>query len=281
MVRLGLRVPCRSTPTGGALCFLFFPRPHVAFWQAFTPPRAAGLLQRHRPGRPDLKASLEASPLSRTVATVLLVILATLITIAIVGPRASGAAEPSASPSPTSSPTPSVSPTPERAGAALVKRARRCRDRARSARRTLSRVRACFGQRGPVRVWKSPKRSADAKAWTKALRRWRHQARDWRAKVRAGRHAMRHPGGTSCGARWAALALWVGWPRGTLSHLTYIIGRESSGRPRAVNSSSGCTGLLQILRSHVPDPWRLTDPEYNLRVGLRLYRRSGWSPWAL
>ena len=48
-----------------------------------------------------------------------------------------------------------------------------------------------------------------------------------------------------------------------------------------MNPSSGCTGLLQILRSHVSDPWRLTDPEYNLRVGLRLYRQAGWSPWAL
>ena len=92
---------------------------------------------------------------------------------------------------------------------------------------------------------------------------------------------MKAPGGTSSGTRWMPLALWVGWPASTLANLAYIIMRESSGRPTAVNAASGCTGLLQVLRSHVRDPWRLTDPEYNLRVGLRLYREAGWAPWSL
>jgi len=77
------------------------------------------------------------------------------------------------------------------------------------------------------------------------------------------------------------LARHVGWPRYTLSQLAYIIQRESSGRQNAYNGVIGCTGLLQIWPGHVSDPWRLTDPEYNLAVGLRLYRSSGWGPWAL
>ena len=92
---------------------------------------------------------------------------------------------------------------------------------------------------------------------------------------------MRNPGGTSSGTRWGPLALWVGWPRACIPNLVYIIMRESSGRPNAVNSSSGCAGLLQILPSNVSQPWRLFDPEYNLRQGLRVYRLAGWSPWAL
>jgi len=74
---------------------------------------------------------------------------------------------------------------------------------------------------------------------------------------------------------------YVGWSESTLPNLCYIVNRESSGRARALNPSSGCAGLLQILPSNVSQPWRLFDPEYNLREGLRLYRVAGWSPWAL
>jgi len=126
-----------------------------------------------------------------------------------------------------------------------------------------------------------PHRGADEAVWRDVQLRWRAQRRDFDDRVERLVQRMRRPGGTSCGSRWAPLARWVGWPRACIPNLVYIIGRESSGRPTAVNSSSGCTGLLQILRSHVSDPWRLTDPEYNLRVGLRLYRQAGWSPWAL
>ena len=77
------------------------------------------------------------------------------------------------------------------------------------------------------------------------------------------------------------LARYAGWPESTLGNLAYIIMRESSGRQRALNASSGCAGLLQILPSNVTQPWRLFDPEYNLRQGLRLYRLAGWSPWSL
>jgi len=98
-------------------------------------------------------------------------------------------------------------------------------------------------------------------------------------KLRRLRHEMRHPGGSSNGVRWRPLALWVGWPRGSLSMLTAVIMRESSGRERASNGGV-YLGLLQIWRAHVKDPGRLFEAEYNLRVGLRLYRHSGWSPWA-
>lgn len=90
---------------------------------------------------------------------------------------------------------------------------------------------------------------------------------------------MKHPGGSSNGVRWMPLARWVGWPEYTLSTLAYIIMRESSGRARALNPSSGCAGLLQIHPCHgVANAF---DPEVNLRAGLRLYRQSGWAPWAM
>lgn len=121
----------------------------------------------------------------------------------------------------------------------------------------------------------------DEAAWLRRMDEWREQRAWLRLHVSRLVVQMKKPGGSSNGERWRPLALWVGWPRATLANLCYIIQRESSGRPAAVNSSSGCTGLLQILRSNVSQPWRLTDPEYNLAQGLRLYRLCGWSPWAL
>jgi len=112
-------------------------------------------------------------------------------------------------------------------------------------------------------------------------RYWRHMRRDFRQRTGRLVARMRCPGGSSNGVRWIPLARHVGWPRYTLSQLAYIIQRESSGRQNAYNGVIGCTGLLQIWPGHVSDPWRLTDPEYNLAVGLRLYRSSGWGPWAL
>lgn len=91
---------------------------------------------------------------------------------------------------------------------------------------------------------------------------------------------MTHPGGSSSGTRWLPLARYVGWPSVTHSQLAAIIMRESSGRARAYNPS-GATGLLQIMPMHVGCPSRLFDAEYNLTVGLRLYRSSGWQPWRL
>lgn len=84
--------------------------------------------------------------------------------------------------------------------------------------------------------------------------------------------------GTNVG-RWVRLARRSGWSRGCISHLMYVIHRESRGSPKALNPSSGCAGLLQLHPCHgVKNPF---DPGVNLRAGHRLYRAAGWSPWAL
>jgi hypothetical protein len=101
---------------------------------------------------------------------------------------------------------------------------------------------------------------------------------------------MKHPGGTSCGARWTPLARWVGWPSSTLSHLAYIITRESSGRERALNASSSCAGLLQLHPGWYRGWWHLSgvrqpfdpfDAETNLHAGYHMWRAQGWAPWSL
>lgn len=212
---------------------------------------------------------------ARLVGIIALLVFALLVvlTLLVCGPGAAGA---DTSPSPS----PSVTAEPEPASAALVRRALAARGRAQAARSRLCRVRSCFKSKPPRPLAARPLRTDPAGSWLRALRRWIRQAADWRAKSRAGRRAMLRPGGATCGARWLPLARWAGWPEGTLSHLAYIIDRESGGRPDAANPSVA-TGLLQILRSHVSDPWRLTEPEYNLRVGLRLYRAGGWAPWSI
>lgn len=89
---------------------------------------------------------------------------------------------------------------------------------------------------------------------------------------------MKRPGGSGA-ARWRPLALWAGWPRSAWPTLRAVIQRESRGNPRAVNPSSGCSGLLQVHPCH--GVAGVLDPLVNLRAGLRLYRASGWRPWAL
>lgn len=142
------------------------------------------------------------------------------------------------------------------------------------------RARRCLAlDSGRLRVERRPSRDAAASVWLAAMDRWQRQERDFRHRLARLVDRMRHPGGTSSGVRWLPLARWVGWPASTLSHLAYIIMRESSGRPRALNASSGCAGLLQIHPCH--GVANVFDPEVNLRAGLRLYRQCGWSPWAL
>ncbi len=92
----------------------------------------------------------------------------------------------------------------------------------------------------------------------------------------AGRHVEPVPVG-----RWVRLARRCGWAWGNIDHLMHIVARESSGYPGVVNNVIGCTGLLQIWPGNVTEPGRLTDPEYNLRSGLKLYREAGWTPWQL
>lgn len=197
--------------------------------------------------------------------------------LVMAGPGITADLDPSPSPSPSASA--SASPTPEPASAALVARSLKAQKAAKATRATLARVRQCFKSGPPVAVGRAPKRSASAEVWTRALRKWKYQRADWQDKIKAGRAKMLKPGGTSSGVRWMPLARWVGWPEHTLSKLAYVIMRESSGRVRALNSSSGCAGLTQLHPCHgVKNPF---DPEVNLRAALRLYRASGWQPWAL
>lgn len=111
------------------------------------------------------------------------------------------------------------------------------------------------------------------------LARARTEYSEARAVARHTRTATAQYGKTV--GRWIWLLGDVGWPRSTWGQLAFIINRESRGYPGVVNSSSGCTGLLQILPSNVSEPARLSDPRYNLEQGLRLYRLAGFSPWAL
>ena len=96
---------------------------------------------------------------------------------------------------------------------------------------------------------------------------------------------MKHPGGSSSGVRWLPLARHVGWPAGALQTLAYVITRESSGRQYAHNPS-GASGLLQLMPGWFTGAWGIPagnpyDPEYNLRSGLLIWQRGGWSPWAV
>ena len=185
------------------------------------------------------------------------------------------AAHPAQSTEPTSTPTP--------ASDAVVARALAQHKRAVAAWLEWNRARSALSLR-MVRFrdhsGAKPDRAATAARWVGAAADWRADRDDYRARTGRLVDRMRHPGGTSSGTRWAPLALWVGWPKYVIGELTDIIYRESSGRERAYNPS-GASGLLQILRSNVSQPWRLFDATYNLTQGLRLYRLCGWSPWAL
>jgi len=91
----------------------------------------------------------------------------------------------------------------------------------------------------------------------------------------------RHPKATV--ERWHSVAVEVGWPESKWKRLSCLIDRESHGYARAYNPS-GAMGLLQIMyrahRSRVgPDSSVLFDGRTNLKVGLVIYRASGWAPW--
>ena len=150
------------------------------------------------------------------------------------------------------------------------------------ARRALSRVRQCFRDRMPVRVYLVPGRGALVGAWEKARGRWRFQAKDWRAKTKAGIAKFRHPGGAGA-ARWWPAARYCGWPEHLKSWFCYVVWRESSARAHAVNASSGCYGLLQLHPCHGASKGRawISDVLNQLRLGWKLYRECGASPWAV
>jgi hypothetical protein len=99
----------------------------------------------------------------------------------------------------------------------------------------------------------------------------------------------------SAPAQFAALAVNLGWPVSEYNKLIQVITRESNGIAQAHNVKdpmSGSYGLMQIngfwcrgANSYLQKAGLLTscemllDPQVNLRAGLIIFTRSGWSPW--
>lgn len=95
--------------------------------------------------------------------------------------------------------------------------------------------------------------------------------------------------------QFAALAVNLGWPVEQYKKLVMVITRESNGIATSHNTKdpmSGSYGLMQIngfwcrgANSYLQKASLLTscemllDPQINLRAGLIIYTRSGWSPW--
>jgi len=95
--------------------------------------------------------------------------------------------------------------------------------------------------------------------------------------------------------QFAALAVNLGWPVAEYQTLVKVITRESNGIALAHNTDdpmSGSYGLLQIngfwckgKNSYLQKAGLITscemllDPQTNLRAGLIIFTRSGWSPW--
>ena len=116
-----------------------------------------------------------------------------------------------------------------------------------------------------------------------AGRSWKHDRSAYRA--RAGRlvYRMKYPGGAAVAAKWWPAALYCGWKPALRSWFCYVVQRESTARPLAVNPSSGCFGLLQLHPMHWAEygsAW-IRDVFNQLRLGWKLYRECGASPWAL
>ena len=96
-------------------------------------------------------------------------------------------------------------------------------------------------------------------------------------------------------AQVAAVAVNLGWPVSEYDNLVKVITRESNGIAIAYNSKdpmTGSYGLMQIngfwckgANSFLQKAGLLTscqmllDPQVNLRAGLIIFNRSGWSPW--
>ena len=95
--------------------------------------------------------------------------------------------------------------------------------------------------------------------------------------------------------QFAALAVNLGWPVEQYEKLVMVISRESNGIATSHNIKdpmTGSYGLMQIngfwcrgANSFLQKAGLLTscemllDPQINLRAGLIIYTRSGWSPW--
>lgn len=100
--------------------------------------------------------------------------------------------------------------------------------------------------------------------------------------------------------QWEDLARSVGWPEEQIKKMSYVLYKESRCNPDAHNpndpTSAGSRGLMQINgywcipNKYNPIGWLqeqgilsscddLYDPVTNLRAGLAIWMRSGWSPW--
>lgn len=95
--------------------------------------------------------------------------------------------------------------------------------------------------------------------------------------------------------QFAALAVNLGWPVEQYKKLVMVITRESNGIATSHNTKdpmSGSYGLMQIngfwcrgANSYLQKAGLITscemllDPQINLRAGLIIFTRSGWSPW--
>jgi soluble lytic murein transglycosylase-like protein len=88
--------------------------------------------------------------------------------------------------------------------------------------------------------------------------------------------------------RWVWLAGDVGWPRGELGTLMFVIERESGGSPLSDNTQgSGAAGLLQLMPGwYAGDYYDFPDfdphvPRLNLKYGYLGWLVDGWIPWSL
>jgi hypothetical protein len=86
------------------------------------------------------------------------------------------------------------------------------------------------------------------------------------------------------------------WAPGNSVKALYVMDRESSDYPWSVNSSSGCSGLFQMMLSYWPGRaktylWRgwfgpnawpasVFDPRANAIVAARMVAAGGWGPWS-
>ena len=100
---------------------------------------------------------------------------------------------------------------------------------------------------------------------------------------------------SSAPEQFAALAVNLGWPVDEYEKLVMVITRESNGIAISHNIKdpmTGSYGLMQIngfwcdgANSFLQKAGLLTscemlfDPQINLRAGLIIFTRSGWSPW--
>lgn len=143
-------------------------------------------------------------------------------------------------------------------------------------RKPLPRLAYCLGISGPAKVPARPSLAASPRAWQRFGARCKSLAYSYVRLRQTWRQRVLHPVVVSA-ASWRPLALWVGWPKSSLATLVIVIRGESGGVPTARNGSF--VGLMQIWCEHAP--WAdLTNPLTNLAVGLQLWRRSGWAPWA-